>query len=158
MTAVFIVFCLFVFLVVVVWFVGFFGLTKPFINIVLLLFANATQPSAPLCQASSVNPGVQVSWGNDMRASQTGDRLVYTLAHVAAGGVLHEIFTGPACCFVVSGYAPGTLLRFVVKASNFFGSSPFSAPSDPFMVPQVLRWFYFSAACANSFADCEQRL
>lgn len=48
-----------------------------------------------------------------------------------------DIYSGSDLSYAPIGLVPGKMVRFVVNASNFFGCSEYSEPSEPVQVPEV---------------------
>jgi hypothetical protein len=100
-------------------------------------------------QHSTTHPTTRLGWQSVADISQSpsplttsrttkgqGTGVSYTLAVLTDTGH-HDLYTGHECFHEAVGFASGDLVRFVVKASNFFGSSDYSAGSEPFVVPTM---------------------
>ena len=114
------------------------SLLPPAVRLVQDWPASQPQPSAPVCACDRAAQAVQVSW-SDGGVSGPGTGLTYTLAVLRDGGEPVPLYAGFDSRHSVVGFRAGETLRFVVKASNFYGSSAFSFPSDPITVPLVRR-------------------
>lgn len=51
--------------------------------------------------------------------------------------VPQDIYSGSEFQYTPVGLVPGKTVEFVVNASNFFGCSEYSEPSEPVVVPEV---------------------
>jgi hypothetical protein len=84
---------------------------------------------------------VDVSWPGFSIGGPDAKDLTYTLAVVPDGSErFHDIYTGREAKHVAQGLKPGQNVAFAVRASNFYGSSDYSAPSEPVFVPKVCVW------------------
>ena len=77
-----------------------------------------------------------VTW-DDGGVSGQGTGVTYTLAVLRGGEAPVEIYSGFNTKHKVVGFKGGETLQFVVKASNFYGSSTYSFPSDPVTITEV---------------------
>lgn len=87
--------------------------------------------------SSSSRGELLVTWDDGTLVTGKGTGIAYTLAVVSESGGYHDIYTGHEACHEAMGFAAGDIVRFAVKASNFFGVSDYSAPSAPFVVPEM---------------------
>eukprot|EP00054_Salpingoeca_dolichothecata_P029140 m.226761 g.226761 ORF g.226761 m.226761 type:complete len:1258 (-) comp26405_c0_seq3:76-3849(-) len=85
----------------------------------------------PLCElVKGDETAVHVQWDlGEVRSKGSG--ITYTLSIITEDEPEpHDIYSGEKAEHIAVGLKPGCAVRFVVKASNFYGSGPFSLPSE----------------------------
>eukprot|EP00051_Salpingoeca_urceolata_P023462 m.397961 g.397961 ORF g.397961 m.397961 type:complete len:943 (+) comp20108_c2_seq2:205-3033(+) len=103
------------------------------------------KPGTPQCRLVEGEPSsVFVTWPDPgVSAKESG--VHYTLAVTIDDSPdnAQDIYSGSASSHTAVGFKPGEKVRFMVKASNFYGSSEYSSLSLPVVLPET------SAAAAD---------
>eukprot|EP00048_Salpingoeca_helianthica_P022738 m.20050 g.20050 ORF g.20050 m.20050 type:complete len:978 (-) comp7730_c0_seq1:22-2955(-) len=96
------------------------------------------RPSAPTCavREEEGETVIDVTWTGFPVGPDTTD-MTYTLAVIPEGSErYHDIYTGRDTKHTAQGLKPGQSVSFAIRAGNFYGSSDYSLPSPPVLVPK----------------------
>lgn len=97
-----------------------------------------TKPGRPTCvlREEDGEPVVDVTWPGFPMGPEAGD-LTYTLAVIPEHSErFHDIYTGRETRHSALGLKAGHTVSFAVRAGNFYGSSDYSASSEPVVIPK----------------------
>ncbi|EDQ84377.1 uncharacterized protein MONBRDRAFT_12859 [Monosiga brevicollis MX1] len=91
------------------------------------------QPPPPTVTIDEVTRSFVVDWTDD----QAVDGVTYNLAVLPdMAETPQDIYSGTDSFHTPVGLVPGKRVRFVVSATNFFGTSEYSLPSPPITIPE----------------------